>query len=209
MSYRVVSVETQEKEEGHADQVQGRLDMCLKQIKMFCTKLVGMVPDDPHAGAEETMTHARKLCSVTSPVGASVGRLIPSGDVERVGCVTQGVDIEERSGGVKGVGREPLKYHCGAELVARGGKTIESLGLQAVLDSTPGVMCISERLLEWLRKQVGGVHASPLKSEPCQVSVADDRALKTRYQTTDYRQVTLQAPHGRISFRVAFLFLPG
>ena len=30
LSYRTVSVETQEKEEGHADQVQGRLDMCLE-----------------------------------------------------------------------------------------------------------------------------------------------------------------------------------
>ena len=29
VSYRTVSVETQEKEEGHDDQVQGRFDMCL------------------------------------------------------------------------------------------------------------------------------------------------------------------------------------
>ena len=38
----------------------------------------------------------------------------------------------ERSGGAKGVDIKPLKYHCGAELVARGGKTMEPLGLQAV-----------------------------------------------------------------------------
>ena len=62
------------------------------------------------------------------PVGASVGDLIPSGDVERIG-VTRGVDIEERSGGAKGVNIEPLKYHCAAELMARGGKTMEPLGL--------------------------------------------------------------------------------
>ena len=43
---------------------------------------------------------------------------------------------------------EPLKYHCGVELVARGGKTMEPLGLQAVLDSASGVTGISERLLE-------------------------------------------------------------
>ena len=46
VSYRTVSVETQEKEEGHADQVQGRLDMCLKQIEMLCTELVGTATDD-------------------------------------------------------------------------------------------------------------------------------------------------------------------
>ena len=39
--------------------------------------------------------------------------------------------------------------------------------------------------------------------------MADGRALTARYQTTDGLQVTLQAPHGRISFRVAFVILPG
>ena len=58
------------------------------------------------------------------------------------------MDTEERSGGVKGVDIKPLKYHCGVELVARGGKTMEPLGLQAVLDSASGVTGISERLLE-------------------------------------------------------------
>ena len=43
---------------------------------------------------------------------------------------------------------EPLRYHCAAELVARGGKTLEPLGLQAVLDSASGVTGNSERLLE-------------------------------------------------------------
>ena len=151
MSYRTVSVETQEKEEGHADQVQGRLDMCLEYIEMLRTELFGTAPYDSHAGARETMTHARKLCVVTPTVGASVGGLIPSGNVERI-CVTRGVDIEERSGGAKGVDIEPLKCRCGAELVARGGKTMEPLGLQAVLDSASGVTGISERLLEWLEK---------------------------------------------------------
>ena len=46
-----------------------------------------MAPDDPHAEAGVTMTHARKMCGVTPLVGASVGGLIPSGDVERI-CVT-------------------------------------------------------------------------------------------------------------------------
>ena len=154
------------------------------------------------------MTHARKLCVVTLPVGASVCGLIPSGDVERI-CVRRGVDIKERSGGAKGVDIEPLKYHCGAELVARGGKIMEPLGLQAVLDSASGVTGISERLLERLGKQFGVGDVSPLKSGPYQVSVADDRALKARYQTTDDLQMTLQVPHGRISFRVAFVILPG
>ena len=152
MSYRTVSVETHEKEEGHADQVQGRLDMCLEQIEMLRTKLVGMAPDDPHAGAGVTMTHARKLCGVTPPVGSSVGGLITSGDVERIG-VTRGVDIEERSGGAKGVDIEFLKYHCGAELVAHGGKTMKPHGLQTVLNRASGVTGISERLLEQLRKK--------------------------------------------------------
>ena len=40
VSYRTVRVEIQEKEEGHADQVQGRLDICLEQIEMLCTELV-------------------------------------------------------------------------------------------------------------------------------------------------------------------------
>ena len=39
--------------------------------------------------------------------------------------------------------------------------------------------------------------------------MADGRTLKARYQTTDDLQVTLQAPHGRIRFRVAFVILPG
>ena len=115
---------------------------------MLRTELVGTAPDDPHAEAGVTMTHARKLCGVTPPVGASVGGLIPSGDVERI-CVTRGVDIEERSGEAKGVDIEPLRYHCGAELVARGGKTLEPLGLQAVLDSTSAdvVMVIGSKTL--------------------------------------------------------------
>ena len=82
--------------------------------------------------------------------GASVGGLVPSGDVKRI-CVARGVDIEERSGGAKGVDIEPLRYHCVATLVARGGKTLEALGLQAVLHSASGVTGISERLLERLK----------------------------------------------------------
>ena len=39
--------------------------------------------------------------------------------------------------------------------------------------------------------------------------MADGRVLKAQYQTTDDLQVTLQAPHGRTSFRVAFVILPG
>ena len=54
---------------------------------------------------------------------------------------------------------------------------MEPLGLQAVLDSASGVTDISERLLERLRKHFGGVDVSSLKSGPCQVSVADGRAL--------------------------------
>ena len=208
VSYWTISVETQEKELGRADQVQGRLDMFLEQIEMLRTELVGTAPDDPHAEAGVTMTHARKLCGVTSPIGASVDILIPFGNVERID-VTRGADIEECSGGVKGVDIEPLKYHCGAGLVANGGKTMEPSGLQAVLDSGSGVTGISERLLERLRKHFGGVDVLPLKSGPCQVSVADGRALMARYQTTDDLQVTLQAPHERISFWVAFVILPG
>ena len=172
-------METQEKEEGHTDQEQRRLDMCLEHIKMLRTELVGTAPDDPHAEAGVTTAHTRKLCSVTPTVGASVGGLIPSGDAERI-CGTRGVDIEERSGGAKGVDIKPLKYHCGAEMVARGGKALEPLGLQAVLDSASGVIGISERLLERLRRHFGGVDVSPLESGPCQVSVADGRALTAR-----------------------------
>ena len=54
--------------------------------------------------------------------------------------------------------------------------SLEPLGLQAVLDSASGVMSISERLLKRLRRHFGGVDVSPLKSGPCQVSVADGRA---------------------------------
>ena len=104
---------------------------------------------------------------------------------------------------------EPLKYHCGAELVARGGKTVESLGLQAVLDSASGVTGYFRAPAGAAEKTFCGVDVSPLKYGPCQVSVADGRALKARYQTTDDLQVTLQAPHGHISFRVDFVILPG
>jgi hypothetical protein len=130
---------------------------------MLRTELVGTAPDDPHAEAGVTTTHARKLCGVTPPVGASVGDLIPSRDVEQIG-VTRGVDIEERSGGAKAVDIKPLMYHCRPELVTRGGKTVESLGLQAVMDSASGVTCISERLLERLRNDFGGVDVLPLRS---------------------------------------------
>ena len=58
--------------------------MCLEQIEMLRTELVGTAPDDTYAEAGVTMTHARKLCGVTPPVGASVGGLIPSRDVERI-----------------------------------------------------------------------------------------------------------------------------
>ena len=74
VSYRTVSAETQEKEEGYADQVQGRLVICLEQIEMFRTELVGTAPDDPHAEAGVTMTYARKLCGGTPPVRASIRR---------------------------------------------------------------------------------------------------------------------------------------
>ena len=112
VSYRTVSVETQEKEEIHADQVQGFLDVCLEHIKMVRTELVWSAPDDLHAGGGVTMTHARKLCGANPPVRASVGGLIPSRGVKRIG-VTRGVDIKQRTGGAKGVHIEPLKYHCG------------------------------------------------------------------------------------------------
>ena len=105
-------METQEKEERHADQVQGSLDMCLEQIGMVRTELVWSAPDDLHAGAGVTMTHDRKLCGVNPPVKASVCGLIPSRGVNRIG-VTRGVDIEQRTGGAKGVHIQPLKYHCG------------------------------------------------------------------------------------------------
>ena len=39
--------------------------------------------------------------------------------------------------------------------------------------------------------------------------MADGRALTARYQTTDDLPLTLQASHGRIGFRVAFVILPG
>ena len=185
VSYRTVSVETQEKEEGYVDQVQGRLDMWLEQIEMLRTELNGTAPDDPHAEAGVTTTHARKLCGVRGHRGVQWW--------------------------VKGVDIEPLKYHCGAEPVARGGETMQPLGLQAVLNSASGVSNIPERLLERLRKHFKGVDVPPLKPGPCQVSVVDGRALKARYQTTDDLQVTLHssAPHGRISFRETFVVLPG
>ena len=57
--------------------------MCLEQIKILRTELVETAPDDPHAEAGVTMTHAQQLCSVTPLVGVSVvGGLIPSRDVE-------------------------------------------------------------------------------------------------------------------------------
>ena len=62
--------------------MQGRLDMCLEQIEILRTELVGTVPDDPHAEAGVTMTYAQKWCGITPPVGASVGGLIPSEGVE-------------------------------------------------------------------------------------------------------------------------------
>ena len=65
LSHPTVSVETQEKEEGHADPVQRRPDICPEQIEMLRTELVGTAPDDPHAEAGVTMTHARKMCGVT------------------------------------------------------------------------------------------------------------------------------------------------
>ena len=59
------------------------------------------------------------------------------------------------------------------------------LGCQAVLGSASGVMGISERLLEKLRKHFGGVDVSPLISGPCKVSVTGGHALKALCPTTD------------------------
>ena len=67
VSYRTVSVETQEEKEGHTDQVQGCLDMCLEQIEILRTEVVETAPDDPHAEAGVTMAHAQTLCGVTRP----------------------------------------------------------------------------------------------------------------------------------------------
>ena len=167
-----------------------------------------MAPDDPHAEAGVTMTYTGILCGVAPPMGASLGGLNTFGDVGRIG-VARGVDIEKRSCETKGVDIEPLKYRCGAELVARGGKPMEPLGLQAVLDSATGVTGILDYLLERPRKHFDGVDVSPLKSGPCQVSVANCCALKARYRTTDDLEVTLQALHGRIRFRVTFVVLLG
>ena len=61
---------------------------------------------------------------------------------------------------------KPLTYHCGAEPVARGGKTMEPFGLQAILASASSVTDISERRLARLRKHFGGVDVSLLKSGP-------------------------------------------
>ena len=69
---------------------------------MLRTGLVGTATDDPHAEVRVTMTLPQNLCGVTPPVGVSVGGLIPSGDVERIGEIRH-VDIEERSGGAKEV----------------------------------------------------------------------------------------------------------
>ena len=80
-------METQEKEGGYADQMQGRLDMCLEQIEMLRAGLVGTAPDDPHAEAVGTKAHVRKLCGVTLLVGANVGGLISSEDVEHIDSV--------------------------------------------------------------------------------------------------------------------------
>ena len=132
---------------------------------MLRTELVGTAPDDPHEEDGLTRTHAQKLCGTTSSVGARVGGLNPSGDVERIGA-TREMDIEERIGGAKGVDIKPLKHHCGAEQVACGGRTMEPVGFQAVLDSISGDTGISERLLERLRKHFGGVDVSLLKSGP-------------------------------------------
>ena len=52
--------------------------MSLDQVEMLRTELVGTAPDDPHAEAGVTMTHAQKWCGITSPLGASIGGLIPS-----------------------------------------------------------------------------------------------------------------------------------
>ena len=40
VSYRTVSMETQEEKEGHTDQVQGCLDMCLEQIEILRTEVL-------------------------------------------------------------------------------------------------------------------------------------------------------------------------
>ena len=64
------------------------------------------------------------------------------------------------------------------------------------MDSASDVTGVSECLLEWLRKHFGGVDVSPLKSGPCQVSIANGGALKARYQTTNDLKVILQALRG-------------
>ena len=59
------------------------------------------------------------------------------------------------------------------------------------MDSASGVTGIAECLLKLLRKYFGGLDVSPLKSRPCQVSVANGGALKARYQTTNDLKVCI------------------
>ena len=53
--------------------------MCLEQVEMLRTELVGTAPDDLHARTGVTMMRDRKSSGVTPPVGASVGNLFRPG----------------------------------------------------------------------------------------------------------------------------------
>ena len=95
--YRTISVETREKEVGGADQVQGRLDMCLEQIEMLRTELVDGA-GRPTCGGRG-YDDSRSKTVRRNPARGSERRRFDSVRGRRTNRYARGVDIEERSGG--------------------------------------------------------------------------------------------------------------
>lgn len=126
--------------------------------------------------------------------------------VSRMG-VARVVHIEERNVKLRGVHIKYPKCQCKTRLVTPGGRALEPLETQTVLDSVYGVAGILERLLERLREHFGGVEVSSLKFGPCQVSGDLGRALQASYDTTNELQVMLKVPRKCINFRVAVVVL--
>ena len=79
------------------------------------------------------------------------------------------------------------------------GKKYAPQELKAVLDSASSIATISAPLLKKM--------SCPLQ-RMCKVTVADEPAIVVREQTPPV-QVTLQTGHGQLSFREAFVVLPG
>ena len=179
ISCRAVHMAPPEPDSSPDDSRKERIATCLETLAVLGTELVGSEGSGEDDG------------DVTSHVRILVG-MVPCNSVGE----SDGVDIM------------PLQFYCAANITVPGGEKHAPLELKVVLDSASGITAISAPLLEKIVTNFGCVEMSRPLQEECKVTVADGGVIVVREQTQPV-QVTLQIGHGHVSFRVAFVLLPG